>query len=141
MWRFDPRKMAEDGGQWLTWLLGTERCTTNFNLQPAAGGIFRGQRGVESGEGGEGDMYDRCVAFPPAEDRGSWRKLAEDGGECNIYAGLTFYWTRDAPSQKSWESWGGAGLLTRGPLANTIRILGANTSRRVPTTPTVGPFA
>ena len=67
--RSHPRKTAEAGGRLLTWLLGTEICTTR--LQPATGGIFRGQRGVESGEGGEGDMYDRCVAFPPAEDRGS----------------------------------------------------------------------
>ena len=116
MWRFDPRKMAEDGGRWLTWLLGTERCTTN--LQPAAGGIFRGQRGVESGEGGEGDKRDRCVALRSAEDGGRWRKM---GGECNIYAGLTFLVRAHAASQKSWESWGGAGLLTRGPLANTIQ--------------------
>ena len=39
------------------------------------------------------------------------------GGECIIYAGLTFLVHGRAASQKSWESWGGAGLLTRGPLA------------------------
>ena len=72
-----PRKMVEDLGIWLTWLLGTERCTTN--LQPAAGGIFRGQRGAESGESGDCDMCDRCVALPPAEDGGRSRKIAEDG--------------------------------------------------------------
>ena len=120
MWRFDPRKMAEDGGRWLTWLLGTERCTTN--LQPAAGGIFRGQRGAESGESGDGDMCDRCVALPPAEYGGRWRKM---GGEGNIYAGLTFYSSRPprAHARESWESWGGAGLLTRGPLAKRALFL------------------
>ena len=98
MWRFDPRKMAEDGGRWLTWLLGTERCTTN--LQPAAGGIFRGQRGAESGESGDGDMCDRCVALPPAEYGGRWRKM---GGEGNIYAGLTFYSSRPPPRPRPRE--------------------------------------
>ena len=99
---------AEDGGRWLTWLLATDCCTTT--LQPAAGGIFRGQRGAESGEGGEGDMYDRCVALRPAEDGGRWRKMgvgrAAGGG--NIYAALT-----DSPTEElgelegSWpaESW------------------------------------
>ena len=45
----------------------------------------------ESGESGEGDIYDRYVALPPSEDSGRWRKM---GGEGNIYAGLTF--ARDA---------------------------------------------
>ena len=65
-------KMAEGGGRWLTWLLGTDCCTTT--LQPAAGGIFRGQRGAESGESGEGDIYMTAVW------RSDPRKMAEDGG-------------------------------------------------------------
>ena len=88
-------------------------------LQPAAGGIFRGQRGAESGEGGEGDTSDRCVALRPAEGGGRSRKLGGGGGKRRQHLrGGPGHSHRDVAIRKSW---GGAGLLTPGPLANTIQ--------------------
>ena len=43
--------MAEDGGRWLTWLLGTDPMHNDAS-KPAAGGIFRGECGAESVGGG-----------------------------------------------------------------------------------------
>ena len=56
-----------------------------------------------------------------AEARGSWRKMGGRGRR--HLRGPHFLLVEPPPrahAPKSWESWGGAGLLTRGPLANTI---------------------